>query len=186
MWLNTVLAILFGVLSLTDFLDGFFARRYQQVTNLGKLLDPIADKFLFYSALISLLAAEKIYFYWVVVLIGREFFVMGIRQIALENNLPAIPVSWLGKIKTAIQMACIFFIILNPYQAQGFFGNSWNAIEYLLLFTTTALSLLSARSYYLSFLKEYSKRHPEQQFATDPLFQGSLEDEFDHDLERRN
>ncbi len=185
LWLNAMLAVLFGVLSLTDFLDGFLARRYAQVTNLGKLLDPIADKFLLYSTLIALLAAGKIYFYWVIILIGREIFVMGLRQIALDNNLPAITVSWLAKIKTAIQMACFFFIILNPYQAEGFFGNSWNAIEHVLLFTTIILSLLSARSYYLAFVKEYAKRHPEQRFFNDPLYAGSLEDDFDRDLGRR-
>ncbi len=186
LWLNTVLAIIFAVLSFTDFLDGFFARRYQQVTSLGKMLDPIADKFLLYSALIALLAAGKLYFYWAIILIGREIFVMGLRQIALENNLSSIAVSWLGKIKTAFQMVCLFFIILNPYQAEGFFGNSWNAIELLLLVTTTILSLLSARSYYLSFIKEYIKRHPEQRFADDPLYAGSIEDDFDHDLGRRD
>lgn len=149
------MAILFGILSLTDFFDGYLARRYQQVTTLGKILDPIADKFLIYSTLIALLAAGKIYFYWVVILIGREIFVMGLRQIALESSQLA-PVYFLGKLKTVFQMVCLPVIIINPYQKAGW-TNTWNITEQLLLFATILISIVSARSYYISFLKEYIK-----------------------------
>jgi CDP-diacylglycerol--glycerol-3-phosphate 3-phosphatidyltransferase len=85
-FINSFLGFLFFLFSITDFFDGYFARRYKQETQVGKLLDPIADKFLLYSTLIGLLAADKIFFYWVIIIIGREFFVMGLRQIAFCSS----------------------------------------------------------------------------------------------------
>ena len=147
---NIVLAVIFSIFSLTDFFDGYLARRYCQETLLGKILDPIADKFLVYSTLISLLAIGKIYYYWVVVLIGREFFVMGLRLIALEYNF-SIPVSAGGKLKTCFQMAFLLFTILNPYQQLGFADAEWwNGTEVFLLFMTLLFSLTSAWEYYQS------------------------------------
>lgn len=153
-WLNGLLAFLFFIMSITDFFDGYFARKYNQETTLGKLLDPLADKFLTYSALIALLAAGKIYFYWVILLIGRELFVMGLRNVALEYKF-SIFVSGSAKLKTALLMACITFIILNPYQSVGFKEMYWNGTEHLLIATTLMLSLFSAQRYYVGFLRNY-------------------------------
>lgn len=149
--------------SLTDFFDGFLARRYHLESALGAMLDPIADKFLFYSVLVALLAAHKIYFYWVIILIGRELFMMSLRQLALENNF-SISVSSLGKIKTALQMVCLAFIIVNPYQKMGLMGAwGWNGGELLLLLVTTFLSVWSAYRYFQLFVDRYrqsvSSRH---------------------------
>lgn len=144
--INIFLSVLFVLLSLTDFFDGYFARKFNQVTKLGKHLDPLADKFLFYSALVALLASGKIFFYWVIILIGRDFFVMGLRAIAHEHNF-SVPVSFFGKIKTTAQMVFLGFLILNPYQSAGFF-NTWNLIEFALLLTVLVLCVLSAKSYY--------------------------------------
>ena len=153
-WLNGLLAFLFFIMSITDFFDGYFARKYNQETMLGKLLDPLADKFLTYSALIALLAAGKIYFYWVILLIGRELFVMGLRNVALEYKF-SIFVSGSAKLKTALLMACITFIILNPYQSVGFKEMYWNGTEHLLIAITLMLSLFSAQRYYSEFLRNY-------------------------------
>jgi CDP-diacylglycerol--glycerol-3-phosphate 3-phosphatidyltransferase len=156
-WLNSGLALIFALLSLTDFLDGYIARNYQQETSLGKALDPLADKFLFYSTLIGLLAAEKIFFYWVLLLIGREFFIMSLRQIALEQGF-AIPVSYLGKLKTALQMMTIIVIIINPYHTYSYsYAPGWNITEFILLTVTTTLSLLSGFLYYRMFITKWSK-----------------------------
>lgn len=156
-WLNISLAFIFSLLSLTDFLDGYIARSYQQETSLGKVLDPLADKFLFYSTLIGLLAAGKIFFYWVLLLIGREFFIMSLRQLALEQRF-TISVSYLGKVKTAVQMATIIFIIINPYHDYSY-GNApvWNILELLLLTLTTTLSLLTSFFYYRVFMSKWPK-----------------------------
>lgn len=150
-WVNGIIAALFVLLSMTDFFDGYLARRYNQVTILGRVLDPLADKFLTYSALIGLLAAGKIYFYWVVALIGREMFVMGIRHVALEHNF-SVPVSILGKLKTMLQMITITVIIINPYYYHAGIFNYWNSVELGLLVVTTILSLVSAQHYYNSFM----------------------------------
>lgn len=156
-WLNSGLALVFALLSLTDFLDGYIARNYQQETSLGKVLDPLADKFLFYSTFIGLLAAEKIFFYWVLLLIGREFFIMSLRQIALEQGF-TISVSYLGKVKTALQMVTIIVIIINPYHGYSYsHAPVWNITEFILLSVTTTLSLLSGFLYYRMFITKWSK-----------------------------
>src|SRR5947207_13759133 len=95
-WLNCSLATLFFLFGLTDFFDGYLARKYNQVTTTGALLDHVADKFLLYSTLIALVAAHKLYFFWAILWIGREFFIMTLRQVALERN-SLLTVSSYGK-----------------------------------------------------------------------------------------
>lgn len=152
-WLNCIVAVFFCFFALTDFFDGYLARKFNQETTLGKVLDPIADKFLLYASLVALLAAHKIFFYWVILFIGREFFMMGLRHIALENNF-SVPVSMLGKVKTAFQMIMICVIILNPYQALGLTGAlSWNGIEFFLILVSLGMSLGSAKQYYQLFMR---------------------------------
>jgi|GEM_PF-343348 cardiolipin synthase len=155
LWLNIGLAFLFVLFGLTDFFDGYLARRYDQETSLGKMLDPIADKFLVYSTLVALLAAGKIFFYWVILFIGREFFVMGLRTIALEHNL-SVPVSFLGKMKTFFQMILLTWIIVNPYQNCGLRAYpGWNGGEFFLLVMTLVLTVISAQNYYTAFIAAY-------------------------------
>ena len=153
--LNSCLAVLFSLLSITDFFDGYLARKYNQESTLGRVLDPLADKFLTYSALIGLLAAGKIYFYWVIVLIGRELFVMGLRHVALEHAF-TVSVSKLSKLKTAVQMVCITMIIVNPFQPLGVDALYWNGTEMGLLLITIVLSLISAEQYYDDFMRRFA------------------------------
>lgn len=155
--INILLAVLFLTFALTDFFDGFFARRYNQESLLGALLDPIADKFLVYSTLIALLAAHKIYFYWVILFIGRELLVMSLRLLAVEHGF-SVPVSWWGKSKTFLQIILLAYLIVNPYQALGFHDNGlwWNGSELLLLVVTLGISLYSAYRYYGNFMEKYA------------------------------
>lgn len=154
-WINGLLALLFVSFSLTDFFDGYLARRMRQETAMGRALDPLADKFLVFSVLVALLAVHKIYFYWVIIFIGREFFVMGLRQIALEKGM-MVHVAWLGKLKTAFQMIYLTVAIVNPYQPLGFTGQGlmWNGVEQGLLLLTLILSVLSAYYYYRAFIAQ--------------------------------
>ncbi len=156
-WFNCSLAALFIFFSLTDFFDGYFARKLGQETTVGRVLDPIADKFFIYSTLIALLAVGKIYFYWVIILIGREFFVMGLRQISLEHGF-SIRVAATGKLKTMLQMIYLTVVIVNPYQGAGFSGSAgmWNLIEWALLIGTLFATLISARHYFRVFMKKFS------------------------------
>lgn len=148
--LNCVLAVLFVLLSLTDLMERYWARNFQSLAALGKQLEPIATKLLSCSTFIALLAAHKIYFYWVIILVGRDFFVMGLRLIAYERNI-TLPVTFVSRIKTIVQYVFLTFVILNPYQAASF-CHSWNMIENTLLVVTLALSLFSAQNYFDQFL----------------------------------
>jgi len=154
-FINVLLALLFILVSLTDFFDGYLARKFNQESLLGSILDPIADKFLVYATLIALLAVHKIFFYWVVILIGREFFVMGLRHMAAAHNFE-VPVLPLGKIKTAFQMILLTWMIANPYQTAGFEGAPfWNIGQGIVLFGTITLSIYSAGRYYQLFMKKF-------------------------------
>lgn len=138
-------ASFFVFLSFTDFLDGYLARKYKQETALGRALDPIADKFLLFSALISLVALHKMYFYWAIIFIGREFFIMGLRIVALENNIK-VHVSWLGKLKTIAQIAYITMVIVDASYSS------------LALSVALFLSLVSAYFYYASFIEQFTQK----------------------------
>lgn len=157
LYMNALLALFFLFLGLTDFFDGYLARRLRQETIMGRLLDPIADKFLLYTTLIALLVVQKIYFFWVIIFIGREFFIMGLRLIGLEYNL-RIHVSIFGKIKTCMQMLYLMYAILNPYHALGLYGAPWwNGIELLLLALALIITCASAVDYYHSFVYAFNK-----------------------------
>ena len=104
--------LIFWIASITDFLDGYLARKRNQVTSLGKLLDPIADKLLVSGAFISLVEMGLAPAWMVVIIIGREFAVSGLRQIALTHNI-IIQASVLGKFKMIFQVIAISFLILG-------------------------------------------------------------------------
>lgn len=159
--INSLLGLLFIAFGLTDFFDGYLARKYRQETALGSILDPIADKFLVYSVLIALAVIHKIYFFWVIVFIGREFFMMGLRQIALEHNF-SVPVSMIGKCKTTIQMIFLTVVIINPYQSLlfGLHGKElFNTIELITLMLALGFTVVSAYLYYCSFMMQFAKIH---------------------------
>lgn len=103
---------IFVVASLTDLLDGKIARKYNLVTNFGKLMDPLADKLLVSAALICLSAQDRLAAWIVIVIISREFIVSGLRQIAADNGI-VIAASYWGKYKTTFQMIMICLLIIH-------------------------------------------------------------------------
>lgn len=111
---DIIAASLFIIISLTDFIDGYIARKYNQVTNFGKFLDPLADKILVVSALVMLVGAGKFSGIIAVVIIAREFMVSAIRLVAASSGT-VIAAAWSGKIKTTFQMIGIIAIILEKY-----------------------------------------------------------------------
>jgi len=109
-----IAAGIFIVAASTDGLDGYIARSRKQITKLGKLLDPLADKLLVTAALISLVELDKIPAWIVILIIGREFAITGLRTIAMGEGV-VIAASKLGKFKTVSQIVAIVAILLNDY-----------------------------------------------------------------------
>src|SRR5215208_4938833 len=109
---EVVAAAIFGLASLTDWLDGYLARRRRQVTWLGQMLDPIADKLLTSAAFISLVQLDLAPAWMIALIIGREFAVTALRSLAYTKGI-TIPASPLGKIKMASQVATILMLMLG-------------------------------------------------------------------------
>ncbi len=103
---------IFIIASLTDLLDGKIARKYNLVTNFGKFMDPLADKLLVCSALICLVALDRIPAWMVIVIIAREFIISGFRLVASDNGV-VIAASYWGKFKTTFQMIMICLMIAD-------------------------------------------------------------------------
>jgi CDP-diacylglycerol--glycerol-3-phosphate 3-phosphatidyltransferase len=140
-------AIIFTVAALTDYFDGYFARKRNQVTTIGKLLDPIADKLLVTSAFISLVELGLAPAWMVVIIVGREFAVSGIRSIAASQG-HIMPANWYGKTKAVIQIFTILVLIVADT-----YKEHWLLFGRLLLWVTMVVSLISAVSYLITFLK---------------------------------
>ncbi|MDO3676351.1 CDP-diacylglycerol--glycerol-3-phosphate 3-phosphatidyltransferase [Paenibacillus ehimensis] len=109
-----IAALIFIVAASTDSLDGYIARKRKLVTNLGKLLDPLADKLLVSAVLISLVEMNKVDAWIVIVIISREFAVTGLRQIALLEGSVIAASKW-GKWKTAAQITAIIALLINNF-----------------------------------------------------------------------
>jgi CDP-diacylglycerol---glycerol-3-phosphate 3-phosphatidyltransferase len=143
-----IAAAIFLAASLTDLLDGYFARKREQVTTLGILLDPVADKLLISSAFISLVQLQVVPAWMVVIIIGREFAVSGLRSIASAQGF-TIDASELGKIKMATQVAAITLLIL------GMPGNSgypiFHSLGRIALYFVVLFASLSAIGYFRTF-----------------------------------
>ena len=107
---DLIAGLVFALAAFTDCLDGYIARRNDDVTTFGKLMDPLADKLLIVAALVSLVAVDRLQAWIAMVIIAREFAVTGLRTLAAEQGA-VISASWLGKLKTAVQIAAIIGLI---------------------------------------------------------------------------
>jgi CDP-diacylglycerol--glycerol-3-phosphate 3-phosphatidyltransferase len=112
MHIEFVAAAIFGLASLTDWLDGYLARRRQQVTWVGQVLDPLADKLLISATLVSLVQIGLAPAWMVAVIIGREFAVTGLRSLAFSRGL-IVPASSLGKLKMVTQVVAVLLLLLG-------------------------------------------------------------------------
>jgi CDP-diacylglycerol--glycerol-3-phosphate 3-phosphatidyltransferase len=142
-------AIIFAIASLTDFLDGYFARRSGDITKFGIILDPIADKFLVISALIVLVDMERLAAWIAITIIVREFLVTGLRAVALSKDI-IIAAEIGGKIKTTVQVIAIICLILK----NSLFGIDLYDIGIVLIWASLALSIISGVQYTISFGKK--------------------------------
>lgn len=142
--------VLFVAASITDFFDGYLARKLNQTSDLGRLMDPIADKLLVMAALVMLVAAGRINtvgLWAALIILAREIFISGLREF-LANRTVQIPVSQLAKWKTTTQMAAI--ILLLPGIDATIVGLSWRLfwqVGMALLVIAALLSIITAAQY---------------------------------------
>lgn len=148
---SAVAALVFALAAVTDGLDGYIARSRQSITTFGKVMDPIADKLLIASALISLVALDRLDAWIAMVIIAREFAVSGLR-VAAGAQGAVIPASLLGKAKTVVQVAAVMALIAvsDP-------GTAW---VQALVYATVAVTVLSGVDYFLNVRRhiEHARR----------------------------
>jgi CDP-diacylglycerol---glycerol-3-phosphate 3-phosphatidyltransferase len=142
-------AFIFGIASLTDFFDGYLARRSGDITKFGIILDPIADKFLIISALIVLVDMARLPAWIAITIIVREFLVTGLRVVALSKDI-VIAAELGGKIKTTTQIIAILCLILNT----SIFGLDLYDIGLVLIWIALIVSIFSGIQYTILFGKK--------------------------------
>ena len=141
---------IFGLAVLTDYLDGYFARRRNQVTRLGILLDPLADKLLTASAFISLVELDAVPAWMVMIILGREFVITGLRNVAAARGL-LMPASALGKGKMVSQVVAIFLLLFSLH---------WPVLKVpalAALWVVVILALISALDYFRLYFVETNR-----------------------------
>jgi CDP-diacylglycerol---glycerol-3-phosphate 3-phosphatidyltransferase len=138
---------IFGLAALTDYLDGYFARRRNQITRVGILLDPLADKLLTAAAFLSLVELGSVPAWMVMIILGREFAVTGLRNVAAGRGL-LLPASALGKGKMVAQVVCILLLLL---------GRRYPLLQgagLVALWVVVVLALVSGADYFRLFWRE--------------------------------
>jgi CDP-diacylglycerol--glycerol-3-phosphate 3-phosphatidyltransferase len=157
-----VASAVFILASITDGLDGYLARRRGQVTTLGMLLDPLADKLMIAAAFITLvqIAPELVAAWMAVIIIGREFLVSGLRSIAAQEGF-TIQASELGKFKMVVQIVAVVAVILAhrwEYWPVGRFVFPVHLIAQMAIWFMVALSLISALDYFVAFWSKIDRQ----------------------------
>ena len=130
---------LFVVASVTDWFDGYLARKNNLVTNFGKFMDPLADKLLVCSAMICMIDLKRLSAWFVIIIIARDFIISGFRLIAAENGI-VIAANYWGKFKTASQMIMIILLILH-------FDGIFVILEQIFIWLSLALTIISLITY---------------------------------------
>ena len=130
---------IFVTSSVTDWFDGYLARKHKLVTNFGKFMDPLADKLLVCSALICLIEQNKLEALIVIIIIAREFIISGFRLIAAENGV-VIAANYWGKFKTVSQMIMIILLILD-------LGGVFQILSEIFIWLSVALTVISLITY---------------------------------------
>ena len=155
--LRSITAAIFAVVSLTDMIDGKIARKYNLITDFGKFMDPLADKFLVISAMLGILAKydylRSVFIWAAAVVIFRELAVTSIRLVAAQKSGMVVAASWLGKVKTVTQMTCILAILLEPVILPFPLFTEYHLLSYVTMAAMTVMTLWSG----IDYLKTYWK-----------------------------
>lgn len=139
-WSYYLAALIFVLASVTDFFDGYIARELEQITFLGKLIDPLADKMLVLAAFLGLMTMGEASAWAVYIIVVRELFITSLRTVAVREGID-VSASWAGKVKTVSQMFAIGFLLMH-----------WTGGE-ILLWISVALTLYSGAEYIVGFAK---------------------------------
>lgn len=141
--------VIFALASLTDMLDGQIARKYNMVTNFGKLMDPLADKVLTAAAMICLVELGDLAAWIAVVIIFREYLITGLRSVAASENIVVAANIW-GKVKTVCQMIALMLLMVKP-QVVALCGID---LGLWLMYVAVALTIYSGLDYVLKLNKQ--------------------------------
>ena len=139
-WFDYFAGLIFVIASVTDFFDGYIARSWDQMTKLGSILDPLADKMLVLAGFIGLLSMGRASAFAIFLILSREFFITGLRVVAVSEG-KSVASTMAGKVKTVVQMIAIGFLIMNwPFATE-------------LLWFAVALTLYSGYEYIRDYFR---------------------------------
>lgn len=153
--LRIIIAAVFAVVSLTDMIDGKIARKYNMITDFGKFMDPLADKFLVISACLGIIVKfdyiRPVFVWAAAIVIFREFAVTSLRMIAANKSGLVIAAAWLGKVKTTTQMICIICVLLEPVILPFKPFTEWHILSYATTAIMTIMTLWSGIDYLIAY-----------------------------------
>ncbi|MDO4841185.1 MAG: CDP-diacylglycerol--glycerol-3-phosphate 3-phosphatidyltransferase [Phoenicibacter congonensis] len=161
-----VATVIFVVISLTDFLDGYLARSRNEITTFGKFMDPLADKMLVIAALLVLVELDILPSWPVIIIIAREFIVSGIRMLAANQGV-VIAASWYGKFKTTFQIIAIVLFLLkegvSSTEVTGVLADPLYIIAWVVMLIALVLTIISMVDYINGFIKMLNSNKTEDQ-----------------------
>lgn len=144
-------AAVFIVTSLTDMLDGKIARKYNLITDFGKFMDPLADKFLVIAAMLGILVRfdylRPVFVWAAAIVIFREFAVTSLRLVVAGKSGIVVAAAWLGKVKTTLQMICIVCILLEPVVLPFAPFTEWHLLSYITMAAMVIMTIWSGADY---------------------------------------
>jgi CDP-diacylglycerol--glycerol-3-phosphate 3-phosphatidyltransferase len=147
--LSLIAAVLFLLVCLTDWLDGYLARKMGVITSLGKFLDPLADKLLIMTAFIMLIPLGRVPAWMVALIVAREIAVTGLRTVAVDKGGIVISASWAGKTKTLAQICAIVPLLVH----YTLFGVDFHTVGMVVLWLAFVLTIWSGIDYFVKFFK---------------------------------
>ena len=153
--LRKIIAAVFAVVSLTDMIDGKIARKYNMITDFGKFMDPLADKFLVISACLGIIVKfdyiRPVFVWASAIVIFREFAVTSLRMVAANKAGLVIAAAWLGKVKTTTQMICIICVLLEPVILPFKPFTEWHILSYVTTAVMVVMTLWSGIDYLIAY-----------------------------------
>ena len=153
--LRIIIASVFAIVSLTDMIDGKIARKYNMITDFGKFMAPLADKFLVISACLGILLKfdyiRPVFVWAAAIVIFREFAVTSLRMVAANKAGLVIAAAWLGKVKTTTQMICIICVLLEPVILPFKPFTEWHILSYVTTAVMVVMTLWSGIDYLIAY-----------------------------------